>query len=232
MSAEKPPTFVGPPFDYPPIAVPLPSPALGQLDTVGPTPVSDPPDIPYADVTSDDVTVPYTPPTPGDNVGQYDHYALTTHFVEDNGVRAVPVCGPAGTPMRPIRVHGGAFYKVVTFTARRFVSLPQLPSSAPANNNEMLISRRVSPATPGDMPDGNKVWTVTGQYVYALRVPPTESDTLTCGVSPLALLGGPNRPSNDPPIRDGDLPPSVWNGTLVAPAPVPAAAGPTGFITL
>ncbi len=222
MSQTDPPQYVGPPF-FGPISAPSTVPPLGP-DTISPiTPTGGTP-ADQGDVGSSDIgdaSLTQSPGSPGSNIGQYREFATTTTYLEDTGLIGSPVCGPAGTAMDVVRVHGGATYKVVSFLVRRFISLPQLPSSISTSPNEVLIHRQVSPATVGDMADGNVVWTVTGKYVYLCRLPPTEADILRCGVSPI----------NGIPITSGDLPSYVWSPNLLGPQLTPTAAAGLGFIT-
>jgi len=216
MSQDLLPQFAGQPLVNPPVAVPSSNPSLGP-DTVGPgIPTGGVQEV-YADVTSSAVTASYTPPQPGNLVGEYLQYRLTTHYIEDLGLRAIPVGGPPGTPQQVVRLHAGTFYKVVNFLVSRAISLPVLPSSDTQNANETLYARRISPATPSDLPDGNVAWIVSGQYIYLMRVGPTEKDILMAGISPLAQL-------NNTGSTAGQLPPSVWNQNLIGPSPLPAAA--------
>ncbi len=222
MSQNIPPQYAGQPL-FGQIPVPAISPPLGPdsippLPTGAGTPVNTS-DFPAGSIT--DGTVQIDVNSPGSNQGQYADYAVTTNYFEDTGLIGSPVCGPAGTAMDVVRVHGGATYKVVSFLIRRFVDLPQLPSSISTSPNDVLIHRQVSPATVGDMPDGNVVWTVTGKYVYLCRVPPLESDILRCGVSPI----------NGIPISSGDLPPTVWKGSLLGPQLTPVAGAGLSAIT-
>jgi hypothetical protein len=186
MAQPVPPQTAGPPL-FPAVSIPATSPPLGT-DT-------SPPIDPGPGVSDLDSSInsfsslgsgPYVPPTPGANVGQYDLWSVTQTYAEDTGLAASPVCGPAGSVMDVVRVHGGATYKVVSFTVRRQISSPTLPC-----------------------------------YIYACRVPPSESDILRCGVSPV----------NGISIAAGDLYPSVWNQNLIGPQISPAAASGLSPIT-
>jgi hypothetical protein len=221
MAQPVPPQTAGPPL-FPAVSIPATSPPLGT-DT-------SPPIDPGPGVSDLDSSInsfsslgsgPYVPPTPGANVGQYDLWSVTQTYAEDTGLAASPVCGPAGSVMDVVRVHGGATYKVVSFTVRRQISSPTLPSSISTSPNEVLLRREVSLPTPGDYPDGNLYWTVAGRYIYACRVPPSESDIVRCGVSPV----------NGISIAAGDLYPSVWNQNLIGPQISPAAASGLSPIT-
>ena len=128
----------------------------------------------------------------------------------------------AMTSSMPQRLGLGA--AAAAFLVRRAISLPALPSAATSNPNETLVFRDICPATPGNFPDGNQYWTISGRYFYALRVGPTERDILTAGISPLAQIAGISQTT-------GNVPPTVWNTGLIAPSVPPAAAAGLSAIT-
>ncbi len=210
MSQSPPPTTYGPPlFSQVPVQPTVPP--------VGPEPITiaAPPgqEVPQTDTTGADpflvnVAVP-VPGGPVSDIGQYGEWAVTTHYYEDTGLRGSAVCGAFPARMDVVRVHGGETYKVVSFRIRREISPPEAPSVKTNSSNEILIGRRISPVTVGDLPDGNVIWTLMGQYTYLCLLPPSEADVLRFGVSPI----------NGIPASAGDLPPSAWNQNLNPPSP-------------
>ena len=113
-----------------------------------------------------------------------------------------------------MRLHGGAQFKLVTWFCRRIGAKPVLPSSNTQSANEVLINDVVVPGAPGTLPDGTPVFAFSGAYLYALRVPLTESDVLTAGTTPISPLDS---------LQTAVLP-SDWSVTLIGPAWTPAGA--------
>lgn len=107
----------------------------------------------------------------------------------DSGLRSSPLAGPAGSGKSAFwRVHGGVCRKVVTFTCQAIGGKPEIPSPNTGSGNEVLILRRLAPQTPQMNQDGLPIWTVVGQYVYNLQVPPGDNDALGIGRHPLSVL--------------------------------------------
>jgi hypothetical protein len=133
--------------------------------------------------------VPFLPAPPASPLQQqqapYLEYSIDQFITSDAGYIQQPIAGPAGTQSQIARAHGGVSVKYISFYLARLGQPPQIPSSAPTNVNDTLNRIVMDFKTAGYLPDGTRVFTVSGVYEYFMRQSPQENvDSTTLGAMP------------------------------------------------
>lgn len=115
----------------------------------------------------------------------YDEGTCQTDYIYDAGILPLPA-GQGNQIM--VRTHAANSRRVVRFRVQRTGAWPILPSPTPLNDNEVLISSRVTPMWPGQIAAGY-VYMVEGVYTFAQKrawVP--GRDTLPVGTGPYDVV--------------------------------------------
>lgn len=118
---------------------------------------------------------------------EYTVYTIDTEYVEDTGLRVLASGGIDGTQNQGTvtRIHRGMTRKVVKWVAERINKMPILPSKNTQNPNEVLISSLIYPANPVQGAIGiQKLYRVSGVYVYDLVKPMDENSIYPMGTTP------------------------------------------------
>jgi hypothetical protein len=150
--------------------------------------------------------------------GAYLGAGAVTTYHWNYGLTAQPLAGPIGTPCKIVRLHAPVCFKRVIWVVQRVIDKPALPHpDTLSNGNEVLLDNVLSPTWAGKTPDGSPVFTVSGIYVYVCQVPPSDTDSLPMGVSPV----------NTDPASQYVLNPSDFVRSLIPTAPVSGASGLT-----
>lgn len=114
----------------------------------------------------------------------YHEFLIDSTYLEDTGLRVLPVAGPPGTPPKVIRVHAGIRSKQVEWTAERRGDKPELPHWDTGNSADILISKEIAPCSPLLISENNHAWRVSGIYLYVSAVAPSDSDRMAAGANP------------------------------------------------
>jgi hypothetical protein len=142
-------------------------------------------------------------PSQNENTVAFGFYdpanALAPYLVQDqtvsyegnNGMLQVPVGAPVvdGGPKiacKIVRAHAPVMQKVVTYLYQRLGALPLIPTPEPDDINQVLMEHRRIPVSPIPWGNGNNmVYSVMGEYVYALFMPlTTTQDAMPTGLGP------------------------------------------------
>ncbi|OWK45760.1 hypothetical protein [Fimbriiglobus ruber] len=101
-----------------------------------------------------------------DTPGVYDYYTVTSHFIDEPGVRVMPPGRPAGVGKKVVL--GGASLRLrVEFAVARVGGPPELPDPTPADPNAVYVGGQISPANIDYPGDGvSPRYRVTGIYDY------------------------------------------------------------------
>jgi hypothetical protein len=140
----------------------------------------------------------------------YNQWLMDTDYETDEGTRSVPTDGNPEI----VKLHEPITTKIIKWTAERNGAWPVLPHWDTGNPNEVLRKKRITPANP--LLGANQyIYRVTGLYIYDLRVPLGENDSMPAGHSPADLA--------TPAMTT--LTPDQFDKTLAASAP-PLPPGP------
>jgi hypothetical protein len=147
-----------------------------------PLPVPEvPPDPGTEDLFFDEGDTPDVPPSgepsPDQDGGAfYPETTVDVRYDFDSGDVVSPVAGPAGTPANQVKLHGGGWSKVISWSFERQGEWPTCPhpSGGTDGGNAVFQHGTVVPAKPLAGPDGLRVYRVSGVYTYKLLVPLTE----------------------------------------------------------
>ena len=115
-------------------------------------------------------------------------YTVSTAYFRCAGVQQVPVAGKEGTPSEFVQWSAPFGRKVVHWLAKAYGDLPVLPDWESKDPNEELLDYHVTPVLPGLSPDGRRIMTVTGMYVYGLKVPVDRNQGFKMGALPFGVL--------------------------------------------
>lgn len=143
----------------------------------------------------------------------YIGWGMTTDYQFASGLVQQDVCGPPGTAAEILRRSAGCCRKVITAVGIRIGEQPVMPSPDTGSPNETLGDMRVVAFNPQPMPGGTPVYGVLVMYTFLLAVPPSLTDMLDCGTTPLSTQ----------PASAYRLNPAAWSAALIGPA-----AGVTG----
>ncbi len=204
-------TFPRKPED--PNELPLPTPPYfpppPEEEEIAPTTTMKPNTIPAPGVFNHDVLV-----DPQD--GALWAFGATITYSWDYGLRFSPKAAKLrAKPCAVWRVHTGYALKVVSWAAQQIDRAPAVPHTDTGDPNDILLNKYNSSPIPGDMPDGGKLITIAGQYVYLMRVHPTETDLLKIPASPLRA------------VATNYIDPSLFSRYIIGPAmPVSGGGGP------
>ncbi len=118
-----------------------------------------------------DVPTPY-PTDPGvaafELSTQYNRQEEIDVSYEDfSGNYICPRTYPEAAP-EILNVHAPYSTRVVKFTVERVGAPPFIPSPVPTSYNEVLLYRKTIPAAPVIAPDGNRVYRVSGLYIFGI----------------------------------------------------------------
>lgn len=122
--------------------------------------------------------------------GPYVRQDQTVSYDGDNGLLQVPVGAPvvSGGPKIPckiVRAHAPIMQKVVTYLYQRLASLPRIPTPEPDDSNQVLLEHRRIPMSPTPWGNGSQMlYSVMGEYIYALQMPLTTDDAMPIGLGP------------------------------------------------
>lgn len=116
----------------------------------------------------------------------YDKFLTEISYETSQGELQIPIAGvpsPLNTPTSEVVTTSLPYdVKVVRFFVQRIGLPPDIPSPATSDPNETLLSSRIIPYAPALQPDGtNKLFSIAGEYRYALRVPVDLSKGLKMG---------------------------------------------------
>jgi hypothetical protein len=150
----------------------------------------------------------------------HHEYWCSKLFYRDEGMSVRPVMGPPGTPASVTRERAPYGYLVVRWGAKRIEVPPTIPSSDLQDPNAVLMSSWVSAAVPGHLGDGSQAWCLAGAYLYALRVPYKEGDTLTLAAMPFV----------EETVSENTLTAASYSRNIIGPNTPPVGA-PTNPIT-
>lgn len=146
--------------------------------------------------TSVSTDVPDSLPT-GIGISQaragYKRYTIETTYGTDTGRLALPLAeipssteDPSPDTLAIVDVSAPGQRKTVSFDIARLGLYPQLPDPTPANDNEVLLLVQVSPMASITLSNGQRLWSCSGQYTYALRRPlDLTTEGLPVGQTPL-----------------------------------------------
>lgn len=116
-------------------------------------------------------------------------FGIQSEYTFSEGLGCSPIAGPKLARQVAVwRIHSGMCFRVVTFVCQAMNGKPAIPSPFTGNNNEVLFTKRVSPATPATMPTGEQVWTVVGSYYFLCQQAPSPSDELATAKHPLSII--------------------------------------------
>lgn len=96
-------------------------------------------------------------------------YSCTRSRSSDSGLLVIPVAGPAGTPPKVVRVHGGLELETVDFSASSIGAYPKVPHPDINDPNLLRLGGSQSVPLPMIQPQGPHRWTIAGSYSYVHR---------------------------------------------------------------
>lgn len=114
----------------------------------------------------------------------YTQYLIDSKYEWHEGVIQIPQAGPAGSPSVMVKVHEAYGTRVIKWTAERIREKPILPYWDTGNVNEVLTYKNITPASVALSLRGEKIFRVSGLYIYALKRPPSKEDRLFSGKIP------------------------------------------------
>jgi len=102
----------------------------------------------------------------------YDLDVNASHYDRDEGLLAIPVMGPAGTPPKVVRVHAAIGYRRVNWAYNKRGAPPIMPSmSNTTDNNDIFLGGDLSLPVPALGGDQNQLdYVATGEYTYVQNV--------------------------------------------------------------
>lgn len=143
------------------------------------------------------------------------NYVIETSYTNNTGIIALPYAAPDGTGQAVVKTAAASMFKVVRWTVRRHGRQPVLPHWDTGNGNDVLIRKSVWTNNPLPDNDMKNIWTVSGEYVYAMRYGQSLNIGLVCGWIP---YGNPGQF-----ILDGAL----FDSTILKNAIIPDPKGTT-----
>ncbi len=87
----------------------------------------------------------------------------------DDGILAIPVAGPYGTPIKLVRVHGGMETETISASASSIGAYPVLPHPDVKDHNLQRLGGSQSVPAPMVQPQGPHQWTISASYAYVHR---------------------------------------------------------------
>jgi hypothetical protein len=147
-------------------------------------------------------------------------YGVVRRRVRDEGILVIPVAGPAGTPPKIVRVHGGLEMETVDFNSGKFGAPPTVPSPASLNSNLQFVSGNQAATLPMAQPQqGVHYWTLSGQYLYVHIKPTGLTSAFSTGIMPFEIGTAVNNtiPASafSQQILGSDSPPPLQLGTPI-----------------
>jgi hypothetical protein len=129
-----------------------------------------------------------------DSKQQYPYrvYTLAPSFRVHSGLVQLPVAGPPGTAAVFVRLCAPSGEKVVHYEAVRDGAWPEVPMPEMSQSgNEVFLHADITPQTPIPI-DGERFrYSLSGDYIYGLKVPNTPQDGFPTGMGPMMTDGAP-----------------------------------------
>jgi hypothetical protein len=197
----------------PPFPSPQPGEQLAQLDSANETAIA------QFLYTAGPVPMP-PPPSNVWRAGQHFSYAVSKTLFHDSGLRCSPVCGPVGTPMSVTRETAPWGKMAVRWRAARNNGPPVIPSVDLGDPNVVLEKSWITFQGQGFMADGTASQVVEGVYLFWLRVPYGEVDTILTAAYP----------GTNSQLSTTGIGPDSYSAEIIGPN-LPPAGAPTNPIT-
>lgn len=117
----------------------------------------------------------------------HSEWSFQTRYITFPGILPLVYAAPDSTPetVKVVKIHAAYAHKIVTWQATRLGAIPTIPPFETTDPNEVLLSAEIAPAVPGLTPTGDsRIHTVSGQYIYLLKKPPTPDTGYPMGTGP------------------------------------------------
>jgi hypothetical protein len=150
---------------------------------------------------------------------QYYEFAVAKIFEDRSGLAVTPIQGPPGTPASVTRECAPYGWMTMNWRSTRLESNPQVPSRDLGDPNLVYKGGKIIVMNSGYTADAKQIVTMEGTYEYWLRVPYTETDTISTATSPFL--------ADEVAVT---LKPTDFNTAIAGPN-LPPAGAPTNPIT-